>query len=88
MDAIELGREEREDALVRLRAYFGRERGEELGELGAILIYDFVAEEVGPYFYNKGIEDAQALVERFADSLDADLDAAKRFPPRPGAREG
>ena len=59
MDAVELRREEREDALVRLRAYFGRERGEEPGELGAILIYDFVAEELGPYFYNKGIEDAQ-----------------------------
>ena len=88
MDAIELGRAEREDALARLRAYFGQERGEELGELGAMLIYDFIAEQLGPHFYNKGIEDGQALVARFADSLDADLDAAKRLPPRQDARRG
>ncbi len=79
---------EREDALERLRAYFGRERGEELGELGAALLFDFIAEQLGPHFYNKGIEDAQALVARFADSLDADLDAAKRLPPRPDTRRG
>ena len=88
MDAIELGREQRDDAVERLRVYFARERGEELGELGATLIYDFVAEQLGPHFYNKGIADAQALVARFADSLDADLDAARRLPPRPSVREG
>ena len=88
MDAIELGREQRDDAVERLRVYFARERGEELGELAATLIYDFVAEQLGPHFYNKGIEDAQALVARFADSLDADLEAAKRLPPRPRPGKG
>jgi uncharacterized protein (DUF2164 family) len=88
VDAIELERELRDDAVERLRTYFDRERDEQLGELAAGLLYDFIAEQVGPYFYNKGIEDAQALVARFADSLDADLEAAKRLPPRslPGER--
>ena len=88
MDAIELTREARDDAVERLRVYFARERGEELGELAATLIYDFVAEQLGPYFYNKGMEDAQALVARFTDSLDADLEAAQRLPPRPQPGEG
>jgi uncharacterized protein (DUF2164 family) len=88
MDTIELEREQRDDAVERLRVYFERERGEQLGELAAGLLYDFIAEQLGPYFYNKGIEDAQALIVRFADSLDADLEAAKRLPPRalPGDR--
>lgn len=82
MAKVVLGKEDREDVVRRLRAHFERERGEELGELGATLLYDFLAEEVGPHFYNKGLSDAQAYVARFADSLDADLEAAKVFPPR------
>jgi uncharacterized protein (DUF2164 family) len=82
MPGIELAREERDDAVRRLRSYFEREREEELGDLAAGLLYDFIAEELGSYFYNKGLSDAQAYVARFTDSLDADLEAAKRFPAR------
>jgi uncharacterized protein (DUF2164 family) len=84
MPKIAIEREERDDAVARLRAYFDRERDEELGELGATLFLDFIAEEIGPYFYNKGLRDAQSYVARFTDSLDADLEAAKLLPPRPG----
>lgn len=82
MSKVVLGKEDREDAVRRLRAYFERERGEELGELGATLLFEFLAEEIAPHFYNRGLADAQSLVARFTDSLDADLEAAKVFPPR------
>jgi uncharacterized protein (DUF2164 family) len=87
MAKIELGREERDDAVRRLRLYFERERDEELGDLAVGLFYDFIAEELGPYFYNKGLSDAQSYVARFTDSLDADLEAAKRYPP-PSSERG
>ena len=80
MDSLRLTDEERELAIGAIRAYFERERDEEIGELAAGLLLDFVGEQLGPYFFNRGIEDAQARVVRFADSLDADLEAAKRFP--------
>lgn len=82
MAKVVLGKEEREDIVRRLRAHFERGRGEELGELGATLLYEFLAEEIGPHFYNKGLNDAQAYLARFTDSLDADLEAAKVLPPR------
>lgn len=88
-----LDREARAEAVRRIRAYFERERDEELGELAAGFILDFVAEELGPIFYNAAIGDAQALVARAADSLDTDLEAQRRQPPRatrnpaPGAIE-
>jgi uncharacterized protein (DUF2164 family) len=86
MAKIELGREERDDAVRRLRGYFERERDEELGDLAVGLFFDFITEEIGPYFYNKGLSDAQSYVARFTDSLDADLEAGKRFPPRAPGR--
>jgi uncharacterized protein (DUF2164 family) len=75
-----LDREERAEAVRRVRAYFERERGEELGELAAGFILDFIAEELAPLFYNAGLSDAQALLARHVDSLDADLEAQRREP--------
>jgi uncharacterized protein (DUF2164 family) len=77
-----LDRETRADAIRRIRAYFERERDEELGELAAGFILDFVAEELGPLFYNAGLADAQALLAQHADSLDADIEAQRKSPPR------
>ena len=74
-------REQRAEAVRRIRAYFERERDEELGELAAGFILDFVIEELGPLFYNAGLADAQALLARHVDSLDADLEAQRREPP-------
>lgn len=81
-----LDREARADAVRHIRAYFERERGEELGEMAAGFFLDFVTEELGHHFYNAGLADAQALLARFVDSLDADIEAQRRFPPRGPAR--
>lgn len=78
-----LDREARTEGVRRIRAYFERERGEELGELAAGFILDFIAEELGHLFYNRALADSQALIARAADSLDADIEAQRRHPPRP-----
>ena len=75
-----LDREQRAEAVRHIRAYFERERSEELGELAAGFILDFVVEELAPLFYNAGLADAQALLARHVDSLDADLEAQRREP--------
>ncbi|MSP22616.1 MAG: DUF2164 domain-containing protein [Dehalococcoidia bacterium] len=77
-----LDREARAEGVRRIRAYFERERSEELGELAASFVLDFVAEELGHLFYNAGLADAQALLARFVDSLDVDIEALRRSPPR------
>jgi len=81
-----LDREQRAEAVRRIRAYFERERDEELGELAAGFILDFIVEELAPLFYNAGLADAQALLARHIDSLDADLEAQRREPLLPPRR--
>lgn len=81
MDAIELTKEEREYATHRLQAYFTDERDEEIGDLAAVLLYDFVAKELGSLFFNRGLYVAGLIARRAADGLEADIDAAKRMPP-------
>ena len=86
MDALKLKDDDRQQAQRRLQEYFSSERGEELGDLAATLLYDFVAEEIGPFFYNKGLEDARRRVEQLLAGIGEDLEAWERFPPGPVRR--
>jgi uncharacterized protein (DUF2164 family) len=81
MDEIALSRDDRALALERIRKHLEAERDEEVGDLAVIMLYDFIAESVGPLFYNEGLSAAQQVLRRGADSLDADMEAAKRHPP-------
>lgn len=80
-DRITLEQEARELALERLRRYLREQNGEEPGDLAVRLLYDYIAEHLGPLFYNEGITAAQRILLRAADGLEADLDASKRVPP-------
>jgi uncharacterized protein (DUF2164 family) len=79
MDEVALSREDRLLALERIRKHLEDESGDEVGDLKVIMLYDFIAERIGPLFYNEGLNVAQQILRRGADSLDADMDAAKRY---------
>jgi uncharacterized protein (DUF2164 family) len=90
MDEVALSREDRALALERIRKHLEDEVGDEVGDLKVIMLYDFIAERIGPLFYNEGLNMAQQILRRGADSLDADMDASKRYeagsrPSRAGA---
>jgi uncharacterized protein (DUF2164 family) len=81
-EGVSLPRDDREFALERIKAHLREESGDEPGDLAAILFFDFVAEEMGPLFYNAGIAAAQKALLHALDELDADLEATKRPLPR------
>lgn len=83
-DAVPLPREERTVALDRIREHLRAERGEEPGDLAVLLLFDFVAEQLAPFYFNAGVQAAQHVALRAADSIDAELEATKRpVPQRP-----
>jgi len=54
--------------LASIKRYFTEQREEEIGDLQAKLLLDFVLAEIGPSIYNAAITDAQVyLRERVAD---------------------
>lgn len=68
-DKIEFSADEK-DALVRkIQLYFSEELDQEIGQFPAQFLLDFFAEEVGPYFYNRGIYDAAALINERMESV-------------------
>lgn len=69
-DKFKLTKEEREDMVSAIKTYFLDEREEEIGDLAANLILNFIIDELAPYFYNKGVYDSYKYMEdRIEDIL-------------------
>ena len=66
---IKITNEIRMEMISHIKDYFSNERDEELGDLASELILDFFINELGPYIYNQGIEDAYAYIQDKADDL-------------------
>ena len=67
---IKVDKEMQEDMISEIKAYFLKEREEELGDLAARLILDFFMEKLAPYAYNQGVLDSyKYMSERTEDLL-------------------
>ncbi len=63
MADIEFTKDEKEILVKKIKLYFAEELDQSIAQFDAEFLLDFFTEEVGPYFYNRGLHDAQALLE-------------------------
>ena len=65
---VELPDEARKQAVASLQRYFASELDQEIGDLKAGLLLDFILHEIGPSIYNGAVADAQTYMrDRVAD---------------------
>ncbi|MEC9284652.1 MAG: DUF2164 domain-containing protein [Pseudomonadota bacterium] len=64
MALIKFSDDEKKMIVGRVQLYFQEELGQELGGFDAEFLFDFFAEEMGAYFYNRALYDAQAIMQR------------------------
>ncbi|MFP6824093.1 MAG: DUF2164 domain-containing protein [Pseudomonadales bacterium] len=64
MAIVEFSSDEKKVIVGRIQMYFREELKQELGGFDAEFLLDFFAEEMGAYFYNRALYDAQAILER------------------------
>ena len=64
MAIVEFSGAEKKIIVGRIQTYFREELNQELGGFDAEFLLDFFAEEMGAYFYNRALYDAQAILER------------------------
>jgi len=62
MSEITFSKEEKEILVRNLKAYFETELDQEVGQFECQFLLDFISEEIGAFYYNKGLSDAQAIV--------------------------
>ena len=82
MKPIAFTPEERAAATAKLRAYFREELDQDLGQLPAEMLLDFIGRELGSAFYNRGVGDAQQLVRQKAEDIVEALYGLERAGPR------
>ncbi|MHB1392866.1 MAG: DUF2164 domain-containing protein [Clostridia bacterium] len=71
---IKLTKEKREHMISAIKYYFSKEREEELGDLAANLILDFIIKELAPEFYNQGVYDSHKYMsDRVEDLLSVQI---------------
>jgi uncharacterized protein (DUF2164 family) len=69
MPDIQFSGDEKEILVRKIKLYFTEELKQEIGRFDAEFLLDFFASEIGGYFYNRGLYDAQAILSSKMDEL-------------------
>ena len=69
MSAIEFSKEEKALLVNKLQRYFTEELQQEIGQFDAEFLLEFVSRELGAYYYNHGLYDAQAALAAKLDDI-------------------
>ncbi|MDE0951742.1 MAG: DUF2164 domain-containing protein [Halioglobus sp.] len=69
MAEISFTSEERDVICRKIQLYFQEELEREIGQFDAGFLLDFFADQIGSYFYNRGLYDAQAVLESRLENI-------------------
>lgn len=69
MSELKFTKGETDRIVAKVKTYFDNELGYDIGGFEAEFLTDFFATEIGPFFYNRGLSDAQTLFNEKVDEL-------------------
>jgi len=69
MKDIELTKEQQSQAIQTIKNYFYTEKDEEITNLAATLLLDFIVKNIGPFIYNQAINDANFFMEKKLEEM-------------------
>jgi uncharacterized protein (DUF2164 family) len=75
---IALDKQARDDLSRALTRHLKSELDVEIGTFECLDLLDFLAETLGPYFYNQGLYDAQAVVKARLDGIVEAIEAIEK----------
>jgi len=72
MPTIDFSKDEKAILVRKIQLYFSEELKQQIGQFDAEFLLDFFSQELGAYYYNRGLYDAQAaLAAKLEDVQDA-----------------
>lgn len=66
---IKFSKDETDVLTRKIQMYFNDELDQQIGQFSAQFLLEFFTQEVGAYFYNRGLMDAQAVLDTRMESL-------------------
>jgi uncharacterized protein (DUF2164 family) len=70
---IKFDKDERAAIVGKIQRYFVDELDSEIGAIPAELLLAFFTENIGPFYYNQGLADAQAVLGRMVDNINDEI---------------
>jgi uncharacterized protein (DUF2164 family) len=74
MAKISFNKEQKTFIVSKIQRYFDSEMSQEIGEFEAEFLLDFFSEQMGSYYYNEGLRDAQAILSAQIDNINESID--------------
>lgn len=74
---LKIPREQKMQIISLVQQYFREERDEEIGDLAAELLMDFMIKQISPFVYNQAINDVQSILSQKMASLEDEVYALK-----------
>jgi uncharacterized protein (DUF2164 family) len=69
MEGIRFSSGEKAQIVEKIKGYFERELEMEIGGFDAEFLLDFFSDKIGPYYYNRGLQDARAVIEEKLENV-------------------
>ncbi len=63
MPTIEFSAPQKETIIAKIQSYFEQQLDQDIGQFDAEFLLDFFSDKIGPYYYNQGLQDAQAVIQ-------------------------
>ncbi len=67
--SVKVTKERRAEMVPEIKIFFSKEREEEIGDLAADIILDFILEKIAPEIYNQGVDDSYQYIKDAAEDL-------------------
>jgi uncharacterized protein (DUF2164 family) len=72
---FKVSKEKKEELIGLIKDFYLKERSEEIGDLAAGILLDFIIEKISPEFYNQGVEDSYRYIsDKIIDVLEIKKD--------------
>jgi len=78
MPEIKFTEDEKAAIVRKIQDYFKRESQQDISRFDAEFLLEFFAKEIGPYFYNRGLYDSQAILSKRLDDLNEAISQLER----------
>lgn len=78
MALISFSKQEKDTIVAKIQEYFADKLDQEIGQFEAEFLLNFFTDEVGPYFYNKGVHDSQAMLQKKIDEIIEAVDSLEK----------
>ena len=69
MPNIDFSKDEKAVIVRKIQLYFSEELKQQIGQFDAEFLLDFFSQELGAYYYNRGLNDAQAVLSAKLDDI-------------------